>query len=130
LNKKLKINKINGYGCSCCRNDWENKEWIEESEMESFESIVNCILNDTYYNEDNGDYNSGLIYEKDGKILYGYKIKIYKATDEAFILIGDKEYKVTSGNNKLMTAEEINKLNEEANFPGQFLDWKKEVEKA
>jgi hypothetical protein len=120
----------NGYGCSCCRNDWENKKWIEESEMESFESIVNCILNGTYYNEDENDYNSGLIYEKDGEILYGYRIKIYKATDESFILIGDNEYKVTSGTNKLMTAEEINKLNEEANFPGQFMDWKKEIEEA
>jgi hypothetical protein len=118
----------NGYGCSCCRDDWENKEWIEEKDMESFEYIVDCLLSGSYY--DGSDYDSGLIYEEDGKILYGYIVKVYRATDESFILIGDNKYKVTSGMTKLMTAEELHKLNEEANFPGQFMDWKKEVEQA
>jgi len=116
----------NGYGCSCCRSDWENVEWIEESDMKSFSEIVNYVFNRKYLTDNN--IHAGLIYEKDGKVLYGFSTRIYKAGNDAFIYIEENKYQINCRDKMLKTKEEIHKLNIDANFPGQFMDWKKQVE--
>ena len=81
----------NGYGCSCCRRDWDNHEWIEESDMESLERIIDILYYREWYDS---DFNQlGLRYEKEGSIIYGYEIDYHRATDESYLLLGEERYR-------------------------------------
>jgi hypothetical protein len=69
----------NGYGCSCCRLDWEDFEWIDEEEIPSVEEF---FCHDTLDFLDKNVANGGIVgvtYEKDGRILYGIISVIYRA---------------------------------------------------
>ena len=68
----------NGYGCSCCRQDWEDTEWIDEEELPSVEDFFNHDLKIFDGNVDRGG-EVGVTYEKDGEILFGITPDIYRA---------------------------------------------------
>lgn len=74
--KKMQFN--NGYGCSCCRQDWEESEWIDESEMPTIKEFFESKLDEFDTNCNEGGC-VGITYEKDGFILFGVEASIYKA---------------------------------------------------
>lgn len=79
----------NGYGCSCCRSDWEEIEWINEDEMIDFETL----LTETIKELDKGASDGGcvgIVYEKDGQTLYGITSDIYKAGWTFYAVFGGK----------------------------------------
>ena len=84
----------NGYGCSCCRRDWEDTEWIDEEEMINFETLLKETIKKFDENAGNGGC-VGIIYEKDGQTLYGITSTIYRAGWEFYAVFGgeaDHEY--------------------------------------
>ena len=82
----------NGYGCSCCRQDWEDTEWIDEEEMISFETLLTETIKEFDENAGCGGC-VGLIYEKDGKTLYGIDSNIYRVGWEFYAVFGgDADY--------------------------------------
>lgn len=82
----------NGYGCSCCRRDWEDTEWIDEYEMIDFETMLTETIKE--FDENAGDGGCvGIIYEKDGKTLYGIEPNIYKVGWEFYAVFdGEADY--------------------------------------
>ena len=77
----------NGYGCACCRQDWENTEWIDEKEMISFETLLTETIKEFNKNANDGGC-VGIIYEKDGKTLYGVDSNIYRVSWEFYAVFG------------------------------------------
>lgn len=75
--KRMQFN--NGYGCSCCRQDWEESEWIDESEMPTIKEFFENNLNEFDKNCNKGGC-VGITYEKDGNVLFGVYADIYRAT--------------------------------------------------
>lgn len=68
----------NGYGCQCCRRDWEETEWIDESEMPTIRDFFeNELIKFDQNCADGGCV--GITYEKDGLVLFGVEADIYKA---------------------------------------------------
>ena len=90
----------NGYGCSCCRQDWEDSEWIDESEMMSFKAIIE----EAYTNPLEGVV--GRQYEVNGKILYGYRSDIFRAGSDVYIIDHDKELQITRICKPIISKEE------------------------
>lgn len=82
----------NGYGCSCCRHDWEDTEWIDEKEMDSLEEIINYVYNREWY--DSNCNHLGKLYEKNGKVIYGFQVDFYRVQEDVWIIIGDRKYQV------------------------------------
>lgn len=39
----------NGYGCSCFRSDWDDVEWIEESDAQSLKEIIDYVYDKKWY---------------------------------------------------------------------------------
>lgn len=74
--KRMQFN--NGYGCSCHRQDWEESEWIDESEMPTIKDFFENNLNEFDKNCNRGGC-VGITYEKDGMVLFGVEATIYKA---------------------------------------------------
>ena len=91
----------NGYGCSCCRQDWENSEWTDESDMRSFEEII-----DEAFSSPLEDI-VGRRYERDGKIIYGFESRIFRMGSDVYILKGDSKIQITRICQPLMTKEEF-----------------------
>ena len=91
----------NGYGCSCCRQDWEDSEWIEESNMKSFIEII-----DEAY-ESSLEGVVGRQYEREGKIIYGYRSDIFRAGSDVYIIKDKMEIQITRICQHLMTKEEF-----------------------
>ena len=81
----------NGYGCSCCRSDWNSSDWIEEGEITPLTEIIDYIYDENWKGNDN---HLELLYEKDGKTLYGFHIDYYKAREDVYIMIGEEKYRV------------------------------------
>lgn len=81
----------NGYGCSCCRRDWEETEWIKENDMIPFETLITETVKKLNKNAADGGCVS-IIYESDGNILYGIRATIYRVGWYFKALIKDKEY--------------------------------------
>ena len=80
----------NGYGCSCCRRDWENSSWIDEKEMLSLDDLLAQIYKfDKHASGEGGCV--GAQYESDGKILYGIKPEIYKTRWDFYFVFGDED---------------------------------------
>ena len=77
----------NGYGCSCCRRDWEDTEWIDGEEMISFKTLLTETIKEFNKNANNGGC-VGIIYEKDGETLYGIISNIYKVGWEFYAVFG------------------------------------------
>ena len=71
----------NGYACSCCRRDWEETEWIDEKEMLSTEQL-DAVIEHSLDNVTDDCLVAGIVYEKDGVELYGFKLDIYRASTE------------------------------------------------
>ena len=90
----------NGYGCSCCRVDWEICRWIEKDNMRSFEEIINeaytSPLEDVV----------GRRYEDQGKVLYGYRSDVYKAGSDVYVIIGNSKMQITRIGKELLSKEE------------------------
>lgn len=84
----------NGYGCSCCRQDWEDTEWIDEKELPSVEDFFNNNLQLFDSNAGNGG-EVGTTYEKDGEIIFGITPDIYKAGWNFYAIWGDCDYPKT-----------------------------------
>lgn len=81
----------NGYGCSCCRRDWEETTWIEEEKMISFETLLTETIKEFDKSCDDGGL-VGFVYEKDGEVLYGIEANIYKVGWDFYAVIGEEEY--------------------------------------
>lgn len=93
MGKILKRSKFNnGYGCSCCRKDWETTEWIDENEMVDFRILLTQVIENLNANASDGGC-VGIFYEKDGKTLYGIDSNIYKIGWEFYAVFGgDADY--------------------------------------
>lgn len=74
--KRMQFN--NGYGCSCCRHDWEESEWIDEDEMPTIKDFFENEMIKFDTNCDEGGC-VGITYEKDGMVLFGVEAEIYRA---------------------------------------------------
>jgi len=74
--KRMQFN--NGYGCSCCRHDWEETEWIGEDEVPSYKDFFQTWLS-IFDKNCSTDGCVGICYEKDGAILFGVTASIYRA---------------------------------------------------
>lgn len=91
----LETNKYNnGYGCSCCRQDYKSTEWIEEKDMISLVDIINYIYDGKWNGHHEANNHLNLLYEKDGKVLYGFDIDYRRKSEDVFILIGEEKYRV------------------------------------
>ena len=77
----------NGYGCSCCRDDWEETSWIDENEMIDFQTLLTEAIKELQDNVWGGGI-VGIVYEKDGKILYGVDPYIYKMGATFYAVFG------------------------------------------
>lgn len=75
--KRMQFN--NGYGCQCCRCDWEESEWIDESEMPTIKDFFENEMIKFDTNCANGGC-VGITYEKDGIVLFGVEAEIHRAT--------------------------------------------------
>ena len=77
----------NGYGCSCCREDWEETNFINESDMIPFETLLTDTVKKL---ERNIGYSGvvGIIYEKNNKTLYGVNSEIGRALSELSAVFG------------------------------------------
>jgi hypothetical protein len=80
----------NGYGCSCCSRTYNDSDWIDEFTLPSFEEVVGAA----FMVEPCGDFGDTiyLVYEGDGKIIYGYDLDVRKGGYTIRILIGDQQY--------------------------------------
>ena len=77
--KILKVTQFNnGYGCQCCRQDWTETEWIDESELPNIEKFFEENLPKFYKNGNEGGM-VGTLFEKDGEVLFGIYADIYRA---------------------------------------------------
>ncbi len=99
----------NGYGCSCCRRDSEESEWIEEKDMLTFEEIIDLAYKHPLEDE------VGIQYEKDGKVLYGFRSEIYTVGSDVYILHKDSETLILSSsrNKEYISKEDFIKNFEE-----------------
>ena len=83
--KRMQFN--NGYGCSCCRRDWEETEWINEDEIIDFETLLTETIKE--FNKKASDGGCvGITYEKDGQTLYGIEPDIYKVGWSFYAVFG------------------------------------------
>lgn len=73
--KRMQFN--NGYGCSCCRRDWEESEWIDEDEMPTIKDFFENEMVQFDTNCANGGC-VGITYEKDGMVLFGVETDIHR----------------------------------------------------
>lgn len=88
MSKALKRTQYNnGYGCSCCRIDWEETEWISEDDMIDFETLLTDEIKDLDKGASYGGCVS-IVYEKDGQTLYGIVSNIYKVGWEFYAVFG------------------------------------------
>jgi len=78
----------NGYGCSCCRRDWKKTDWIDEADVIDFETLLTETIKKLDQNCDGGGL-VGIVYEKDGEVLYGINANIYRAGWEFYAVFGD-----------------------------------------
>lgn len=78
----------NGYGCSCCRHDWEETDWINETDIIPFETLLTETIKELDNNCNKGGL-VGVVYEKDGEVLYGIDANIYRAGWEFYAVWGD-----------------------------------------
>jgi hypothetical protein len=98
----------NGYNCTCCRQETEDIEWIQEKDAVSPEDLYdnrNAHLSSNEYFR-----NLGLKYERDGELLYGIERTIIKK--RIYFLIGEKRYLIEkkeddSSEEKVFTKSEI-----------------------
>lgn len=106
----------NGYGCDCCRQDWENSDWIEESYMLTFEQMVDKAFEcfETPKDEDERAplYEGGCVgmaYEKEGETIYGFRSRIYRIGGDVYVKIGNEEYMIHSDAERvpIFTKEEV-----------------------
>ena len=91
----------NGYGCGCCRQDWENTKWIEESDMKSFSEII-----DEAYTSPLED-TVGIQYERDGKVIYGYESDIFRMGSDVYIIKGGTRIQITRICKPILTKKEF-----------------------
>ena len=104
-----RIHTYNGYKCSCCREDDESANWIEVTDILSFEEIVdeafNCIDFCSIF--DGGTV--GHMYEADGNPIYGYDLHGHY-TLTLSIVYGNEEYIIYTEKDteeKIYTKEEV-----------------------
>jgi hypothetical protein len=103
----------NGYGCSCCMENDEYAEWIQENTMISLEQLV-----DEFFEQRKDICQSHLItycYEKDGIIVYGYKYKdIYKKGETIEFIINNRSFIICDDGKKykMNKAEILKKIKE------------------
>jgi hypothetical protein len=102
----------NGYGCSCCRSDWEEVDWINESDMLSFEELI-ALAKESKEHVTDDDYHCGTIYQKDGKTLYGFTTKIYRSPIEISLVVGNKSFVVKSIYEREFNEDNVNTAREE-----------------
>ena len=103
--KRMQFN--NGYGCSCCRQDWEETEWIDEAEVPDLKEFFQTWLSVFDKNCSKGGC-VGITYEKDGIVLFGVAANIHHVLWHFYAIKGDSdnfdEFKIpeikrdTSGN--------------------------------
>jgi hypothetical protein len=72
----------NGYGCSCCQNDYSEYNWIDNSKIMSFETICAGAAFVTL------DGTIDLTYENDGNLLYGYVSETYRGGIDVYVVFG------------------------------------------
>ena len=80
----------NGYGCSCCRKDWEETNFIDESDMIPFETLLTDTIKKLERNIGYGGV-VGIIYEKNNKTLYGVNSEIGRALSELSAVFGGED---------------------------------------
>lgn len=78
----------NGYGCSCCREDWEETDWVKDEEVPSIEEFFSQKLSDCIKAFNTGGM-VGATYEKDGKILFGVEMDINRVNFSFRAVKGD-----------------------------------------
>jgi hypothetical protein len=81
----------NGYGCSCCRKDWEEISWIDETEMPTVEEFFTEYLRTFDLNASQGGI-VGISYESNGEILFGIEPQIYSADWNFVVKWGNVDY--------------------------------------
>ena len=86
----------NGYGCSCCRRDWEETDWIDEADAIDFETLLTETIKELDNNCSDGGL-VGIVYEKDGEVLYGIEANIYKVDWEFYAVFGDDKELLIKG---------------------------------
>jgi hypothetical protein len=106
----------NGYRCGCCSGGYSDAEWVEESEMLSFEQLLEKAYD--YNNNIDGIIN--LQYEKDGKVLYGYETYFGKRYTDVSIIIGSNSHRIVADNvdKPYISKSEVLKIWEEASTNG------------
>lgn len=86
--KRMQFN--NGYGCSCCRNDWEETEWICEDEVPNLKEFFKTQL--SVFDKNCGQGGCvGVTYEKNGIILFGVTADIYRIGWDFYAVKGDTD---------------------------------------
>ena len=78
-------------GCSCCRNDWEEISWIDETEMPTVEEFFTEYLRTFDLNASQGGI-VGISYESNGEILFGIEPQIYSADWNFVVKWGNVDY--------------------------------------
>ena len=84
----------NGYGCQCCAQNWEETDWIEETDMIPIEKMFGII--DRARKKMSDDHQIAETYEKEGEVLYGYDARIYKVGEDSFIVWGNQKFEYRS----------------------------------
>jgi hypothetical protein len=80
----------NGYGCSCCADYYNETMWIDEKNVKSPLQLLKKIIR-TNINE---DHECKLVYEYDGKILYGFDNEVGKMGESITLRVGKKQKKL------------------------------------
>jgi hypothetical protein len=93
----------NGYGCACCSESTYNVKWIEKKEMKSVSQLLDMLYNEDseeYWHADRDSTILEIIYEEDGKLLYGYHIDYFAKREDVYFFYGNEKYKVLESFNK------------------------------
>lgn len=98
----------NGYRCNCCSRGYDDADWIENSDMLSFEELLEVAYN---FN-DNIDGRIALQYESNGIVLYGYETFFGRRWTEVYIIIGNDSYLIVADNldKEILSKEDVLKI--------------------
>lgn len=104
----MRTTNNNGYGCSCCSRTWSDSDWMDEFLLPSFEEVVDAAICCEPY----GEFGDTItcMYEKDGKVIYGYDIDVHKSNYTIYIWFGEEKYQFDTEGVNGLTKEQILKL--------------------
>lgn len=90
--KRIQYN--NGYGCQCCRRDWEEVEWVDEKEASDIKTFFKENL-PLFHQNCNAGGKVGIKYQKEGVTVFGIEADIYKMGWDFYACKGEVDFEDT-----------------------------------